>query len=110
MKENSNTSVEYTITKFSDLKCCPYCGCDTFYINNYAKGTLRQRYCPNGEEVDNEDIYDNLSIHYGKRVYCDNCNNYLGNKEIDKISTNALNEYLKNKEQGNEPAPTKNEK
>lgn len=80
--------------KFSDLKCCPFCGCDEFYEKQYAYGTIMFRGRFDGKEAHNEELYDGLSYKYSGKTYCLQCNKYLGNiKEntIGKAAQKALN-------------------
>ena len=80
--------------KFTDLKCCPFCGCDEFYEKQYAYGTIVFRERFDGKETHNEDLYDCLNYKYNGRAYCLNCNKYLGNvaeNTIGKTAQRALN-------------------
>lgn len=90
--------IEYKITKFSDLSCCPFCGCETFYINHHTEGIIHHTFNPKENKVNDE--YINLSTHYNVRVYCEKCDNYLGNIKTDKIGITALTALKeKNEEQ-----------
>lgn len=92
--ENTSFKNEDKIITFGDLWECPICGCDTFYVKQHAEGIIKYRFCADGSEADNEDMYDTLTVTGGKRVYCCDCNSYLGNCENNKISTKALNALL----------------
>lgn len=76
--------------QFTDLDKCPFCGCDTFYVKYHAEGTLIYCFHPDGSEADNENMYDDLTITGGKRVYCFKCNAFLGNIETNKLSIPAV--------------------
>lgn len=76
--------------QFTDLDKCPFCGCDTFYVKYHAEGTLKYRIRPDGSDAKNDDLYDTLLLTGEKRVYCFNCNIFLGNKDTNKLSTPAL--------------------
>ena len=72
--------------KFSELTCCPFCGAEQFYTHNYMHGSNAYRQRFDGEEpCRNEDMYDGLIVEEGKRAYCDDCGNYIGNPTTDKI-------------------------
>lgn len=76
--------------QLTDLDKCPFCGCDTFYVRYHAEGALKYRIRPDGSETENDNMYDTLLLTGGKRVYCDGCDKYLGNKELNKLSTPAF--------------------
>lgn len=92
--ENSSFINEGKFITFGDLRECPICGCDTFYVNYHAEGRTIYRFYADGSEADNEDMYEALNFTGGKKVYCFQCNSYLGNCETNKISTKALNALL----------------
>lgn len=83
------------IPKFNDLQECPYCGSKTFYVRQHAEGTIVFRFCPDGSEADNEDMYSALITSEGIKVYCDDCQKYLGNRKNGKISSGAFKELIK---------------
>lgn len=73
--------------KFSDLTECPFCGHDEFYTNEYVYGTIHYAERFDGEEAENAELYDGLnSKTYSDKIYCRNCNKYLGNRESGKLS------------------------
>ena len=72
--------------KFSELKCCPFCGGEEFYRKEYAYGSLRYLERFDGAEADNSEFYESLNFKsYSDRTYCRSCNRYLGNKENDTV-------------------------
>ena len=75
--------------KFADLKCCPFCDSEVFYVKQYAYGTMICRERFDGKEAHNEDLYDGLSYKYSGRAYCLNCGKYLGNIEKDILGKEA---------------------
>lgn len=84
--------------KFSDLKCCPFCGNDEFYEKQYAKGPIYFNMRFDGEETHNETMYDSLTTIQSGRVYCNHCEKYLGNMLSDalgKEAERAINNTLK---------------
>lgn len=84
--------------KFTDLKCCPFCGYDTFYQKQYAYGTILFRGRFDGKEAHNEDLYEGLNYKYNVgRAYCLNCNEYLGNIEENVVGKNAQKALNKQK-------------
>lgn len=76
--------------KFKDLKNCPFCGSNTFYVRQHAEGTVIFRFCPDGSEADNEDMYNTVSLTEGINVYCDNCQRFIGNRNTGKLSSGAV--------------------
>ncbi len=87
--------------KFKDLKNCPFCGSDTFYVRQHAEGTVIFRFCPDGSEADNEDMYNTVTFTRGSNVYCDDCQKFLGNRKTGKLSSGAVRAICK-KERNND--------
>ena len=81
--------------KFSDLKRCPFCGCEEFYEKRYARGPVW--YCMrfDGEETNNSDMYSFLSYERTGRVYCADCDRVLGNFETDTVAAQVIRETKK---------------
>lgn len=75
--------------KFTDLKGCPFCGSDVFYVKQYVYGTIICREQFDGEEACNEDLYDGLNYKYSGRAYCLSCGKYLGNIKNDILGKEA---------------------
>ena len=76
--------------KFSELKECPFCGCNEFYTNDRYIGSsaFYQRF--DGKEAkDNSQMYDGLLHVQGEKAYCGNCGYYLGNCAKDKLGARA---------------------
>lgn len=76
--------------KFSELRCCPFCGCEEYYETMAASGhvTFRSRF--DGEEAGNEEMYSGVDIKPSAgRVYCSHCNRYLGNYQKDIVGLQA---------------------
>lgn len=81
---------------FSKLTECPFCGCDEFYTKEYVYGTMRCRSRFDGKEADNSDLYDGLSLKESSgRIYCDNCNKFLGNRKNNTLSKAAEKALIK---------------
>lgn len=77
--------------KFSELECCPFCGSEEYYTKQYVYGTLRYNERFDGEEAENTELYDGLNCgNYSGRVYCRECDMYLGNKETNTVTTQLL--------------------
>ncbi len=74
--------------KFTDLKCCPFCGSEEFYVKQYAYGTMicRERF---DGEADNENLFEGLNYKYSGRAYCLRCEKYLGNIEKNILGKEA---------------------
>lgn len=82
--------------RFSDLKTCPFCGCEQFYEKQQVQGAIIFRSRFDGKEADNSEIYDNLIFKGSGRTYCDNCNHYLGNRTTDTVGIAADRKCLEN--------------
>ena len=78
------------ISQYSDLDKCPFCGSETFYLKHHAEGTLKYCFHPDGSEGNNENMYNDLILTGGKRVYCFGCDAFLGNVETNKLSIPAV--------------------
>lgn len=48
--------------KFTDLKCCPFCGCSEYYEKQrvYGISYFMMRY--DGEEANNDGMYDGMGV------------------------------------------------
>lgn len=73
--------------KFSKLEYCPFCGSEEVYEKRYARGPVWYQLRFDGKEADNTEMYEGLSFECSGRVYCNECNKYLGN--IDKNIVSA---------------------
>lgn len=57
-----------------DIKECPYCGNDEYYIHQRISGRTEFKARYDGKEADNGDIYDGLDYKdIGKFAYCTEC-------------------------------------
>lgn len=74
---------------FSALRCCPYCGCEEYYEKMTVSGISIFRSRFDGEEAENTEMYDGLDFHGSGRVYCSECNMYLGNHQKDIVGLKA---------------------
>lgn len=60
------------------IKKCPFCGCEEFYINQYASGALEYHYRFDGEEAENSSFHEGLNYtNKGKFAYCTECRKRL---------------------------------
>lgn len=67
-------AIHYT----EDLKECPYCGGEEFYILQSYSGTCYYRVRFDGEEADNGDMYDSATHNsLRKYAYCCDCDKRL---------------------------------
>ena len=83
--------------KFSEIKECPFCGSDKYYVSEYYYGKFEFTQSFREEECDNSGMYDGLQVRTNKRAYCKECENYLGNiinNTVGKEAEKALN-YMK---------------
>lgn len=72
---------------FSDLKECPFCGNDEFYVNFHMTGSSRYHKKFDGTDgAWNGEMYDMLGMVSGVRAYCNNCFTYVGNIETNRVS------------------------
>ncbi len=74
------------MTKFSDLKCCPFCGGQEFYEKRYARGSVWFFMGFDGKEADNSEMYSQLSYEGSGRVYCAECDRVLGNMDKNTVT------------------------
>ena len=72
--------------RFSELKCCPYCGGEEFYEKRYARGPVWFFMGFDGREADNTEMYSQLSYEGSGRVYCAECDRYLGNPDRNTVA------------------------
>lgn len=82
--------------KFSELKECPFCGSEEFYVKQHSYGYIPYRF--NGEEMDASDTYDCLSRKQSDKCYCKNCHKYLGNIKTNVASKEAEGELARSRE------------
>lgn len=61
-----------------EMKECPYCGHDEFYIKQYYSGETEFNYRYDGKEADNSEMYD-YATHRDltKYAYCKGCRKRL---------------------------------
>ena len=97
MKKNEVIELN-EFTKFSNLKSCPFCGSEEYYEVRRASGYVIFNMRFDGKEANNESMYDNLDYNYGQKVYCSQCEAYLGNQVTNKIGSEALKAYVKIRE------------
>lgn len=82
--------------KFSDLRRCPFCGCDEFYEKRYARGPVRYYMAFNPDwEANNSEMYSSLSYEGTGRAYCADCDRVLGNFETGTVAAQAIREIEK---------------
>lgn len=72
--------------KFTELKCCPFCGSEEFYEKRYARGPVWYFSRFDGGDADNSEMYSQLSYEGSGRVYCAECDRYLGNSDRNTVS------------------------
>lgn len=83
--------------KFSELKECPFCGCEEYYEKQKATGSVHYRSRFDGEEADNEDMYIDVFCKSTGRVYCVKCNKALGNVYSDTLMRQVENQLINRK-------------
>ena len=85
-----------TVNKFEQLSCCPFCGNEEFYVTNWMTGSCEFNMRFDGEEAsDNSQMYDGLIIDKGKRAYCNNCFEYIGNRASGVLGANTIRRLKK---------------
>ena len=73
MKKQIDLSTVQDINE-PNISECPYCGYSEYYVNYRYSGVGIYRYRFDGEEAENEDMYDCLrNTTIGKFAYCCNC-------------------------------------
>lgn len=76
--------------KFSELKECPYCGCDTFYTKAHFSGHVIFYERFDGEAADNTNMYEDLvQATSGNKVYCAACERDIGNRGKNTVVRKA---------------------
>lgn len=75
--------------RFTELKCCPFCGNKEYYEKMKVSGISIYRSRFDGEEAENSEMYDGLYFNGSGRVYCSKCNRYLGNYQKDVVGLKA---------------------
>lgn len=65
-----------TISK--DIKCCPYCGSEEYYIKQRYKGVCNYNMRFDGKEAENGGMWEDASfINTSKYAWCSECNKRL---------------------------------
>lgn len=77
--------------KFSDLKCCPFCGGAEFYTIEEFWGSPSKPQRFDGKAAIHDKIYDSTANTYKINAYCRLCKRYLGNLLKDTIGAYAAN-------------------
>lgn len=72
--------------KFTELSCCPFCGCEEFFEKRWASGPVWYSMRFDGGEGDNSEMYSALTYRGTGRVYCVECDRYLGNVDTGEVS------------------------
>ena len=80
---------------FWELKCCPFCGCEEYYERRRATGIVRYYMRFDGKEANNSEMYGDLEYDCSGRVWCCDCDAYLGNIETDTVGVKAERAYKK---------------
>lgn len=61
-----------------NIKCCPYCGSEQYYIKQSFKGTCCYHIRFDGKEAENGELWDNTSFkNTSKYAWCSDCNKRL---------------------------------
>lgn len=84
------------VEAFEDLTKCPFCGCEVFYTMQKPIGMVQYRMRFDGEETDNEQMYDGLHFKETGKAYCFGCNQYLGNYFAGTVGTAAQRQLIRN--------------
>lgn len=84
--------------KFTDLKYCPFCGCEEFYEKRRTTGTVTYYMRFDGDEADNSCMYEGLEYTWNGKVWCAECDRYLGNQDDNKVGVEAERAYRKKDE------------
>ena len=96
-----DTTKEGENMNFKDLTECPFCGYDKYYGKYFTYGTVHMysKYDGKFQSSANSEAYDNLITRKDSgRMYCGNCNRYIGNIYTDKISSAAEKALKQSKE------------
>ena len=78
------------IHSVNELEYCPFCGNDEYYQRMYVSGSTECHSRFDGSDgADNSEMYSGLDHTMGAKIYCNNCNKYLGNLNTGKLSVEA---------------------
>lgn len=80
--------------QFTDLKCCPFCGCEMYYEKQTVKGQIEYNSMFNGKEAPNDNLYEGLNYYYSGKCYCRECGKYIGNNAKNIVGTLAEKQFL----------------
>ena len=62
----------------NNIKSCPYCGSEEYYIKQSYKGTCNYILRFDGEEADNGEMWENSTMkNLSKYAWCNECNKRL---------------------------------
>lgn len=62
----------------SNIKCCPHCGSEEYYIKQSYRGTCKYVVRFDGEESENGSMYENSSYkNTSKYAWCSDCDKRL---------------------------------
>ena len=83
--------MENNVKRFDQLCCCPFCGNEEFYTTDWIMGSCDYTRRFDGKRpANNSQMYDSLRIDEGKRAYCNNCYEYIGNRESGVLGTKTI--------------------
>lgn len=79
LKETKTINVKKEKIKIDkNIKCCPYCGSEEYYIKQSFKGTCNYHIRFDGDEADNTDMHSNSEYtNTSKYAWCNECNKRL---------------------------------
>ena len=81
--------------KFTELENCPFCGCEEYFEKSRLTGYVQYFIRFDGEETDNSNMYDTTRTMPNGKVYCGECERYLGNYITDTLSAAAAKKVLR---------------
>ncbi|MBN1076026.1 hypothetical protein DVV91_17025 [Clostridium botulinum] len=62
----------------NNIKCCPHCGSEEYYIKQSFKGTCNYHMRFDGKETENCDLHDGAQYtNTSKYAWCNECNKRL---------------------------------
>lgn len=68
----------------SELRECPFCGSIEYYTIDQVKGHITSRSSFDGSEVDNDQMYEMISIKTGKFIFCGQCQTKIARNDTNK--------------------------
>lgn len=74
----------------TELKLCPHCGsAKGFFTKDRISGSTITKFNYDKTEYDNSEMYDGICHTLGKKMYCLDCEKYIGKFDIEAWNRRA---------------------